>query len=708
LAVSRIHGTRRFRPQLAGWAIVGAAGGLVALLLLGFVLADRFIAAERSRDLVAWQARLGLIADGRAAALAEWVERQFAEMDGLAENASVQLYMTELFAQGGDRSQIADEVAQAGYLRNLLIVTAQRGGFRDPVPRLPVNASLRRPGVAGIVLLDAQKRPLVATAEMPQLEGRLAAFLADLPAGGRALLDMFPGADGAPAMGFVVPIFSVEGGDNRQIGYAFGLKPVAGELFPLLRPPGPTEAGGAAMLVRGAGAALEILSPLADGTPALQRRVARDTPDLAEAFAVEAPGGFALKRDYRGTAVLVTGREVAATPWTLVYKVDRDVALAESDRRGTRLAIYSGLALALFAGLLTAVWYYASSRRAALAVAEFRALAERFASQGELLRLVTDSQPNAIFIADADGRYRFANREAARRAGLAESDLLGKSLAQVLGPAAAERYLRPNQQALADNAPVRRVERLERDGEAAIVLQSAHVPLPAGPDLPRGVLVVEQDITAVVRERERRERILKQLVRAMAAAVDRRDRYAADQSLRVAALAFAVAGEMGLDPVLAETAETAGNLMNFGKLLVPPELLTKAGALTADEIALIRSSMQATADIIAGIEFDGPVVETLRQMQEHWDGSGPRGLAGEAIAVTARIVAVANAFVAMASPRAYRKGSDVDAALNELLGKVGSLFDRRVVAALVAYLDNRGGRARWVELNRERSAAPSA
>jgi PAS domain S-box-containing protein len=707
LAVSQIPGAGRFRPQLTSRAIIVAGSGLAALLLLGFVLADRFIAAERIRDLVAWQSRLGLIADGRAGALADWVERQLAEMNGLAENASVQLYMTELSAQGGDRGQIADEPAQAGYLRNLLIVTAQRGGFRDPAPGPAVNANLRRLGVAGIVLLDARKRPLVATPEMPPLEGRLADFLAELPAGGRALLDIFVGADGIPAMAFVVPIFSVEGGDSRQIGYALGLKPVAGELFPLLRPPGPAEAGGEAVLVRRAGAAIEFLSPLADGTPALQRRVARDTPDLAEAFAVEAPGGFALKHDYRGSAVLVTGREVAATPWILVYKVERDVALAESDRRGTRLAIYSGLGLALLAGLLAAVWYYASSRRAAQAAADFRVLAERFASQGELLRLVTDSQPNAIFIADAEGRYRFANRAAARRAGLAEADLLGKSLDQVLGPAAAERYLRPNMQALADDAPVRRIERLERNGEAT-VLQSAHVPLPAGPDLPRSVLVVEQDITAVVRERERRERILKQLVRAMTAAVDRRDRYAADQSVRVAALAFAVAGEMGLDPVLAETAETAGNLMNFGKLLVPPELLTKAGALSADEIRLIRSSIQATADIIAGIEFDGPVVETLRQMQEHWDGSGPRGLAGEAIAITARIVAVANAFVAMASPRAYRAGSDVDAALNELLGKVGSLFDRRVVAALVAYLDNRGGRARWSELSRERGATPSA
>src|SRR5205085_6508925 len=118
VAASNISAAARFRPPLAGSAIIFAGGALVLLLLLGFVLADRFIAAERTRDLVAWQSRLGLIADGRAVALADWVERQFAEMSGLAENASVQLYMTELAAESGDRSRVADEPAQAGYLRN--------------------------------------------------------------------------------------------------------------------------------------------------------------------------------------------------------------------------------------------------------------------------------------------------------------------------------------------------------------------------------------------------------------------------------------------------------------------------------------------------------------------------------------------------------------------------------------------------------------
>ena len=677
---------------------------LAAFLLVGSILISRFVDEERTRDLASWQSRIGLVADGRALAVTDWVERQFDEMKGIAENESVQLYASELLASGGNAAQVTDEPAQASYLRNLLVVTAQRSGFAAPSAPT-VGANVRRLGLAGIALLDGNKKPLVATPDMPPLDGRLADFLASVPRGGRALLDMFAGADGAPAMAFLVPIFSVESGRDasQQIGYVLGLKPVAEELSALLHPPGPTEPGSETFLVRPAGAALEYLSPLADGTKPLQRRTARDTPELAEAFAVAEPGGFAIKRDYRDTGVLVTGRALPPTPWTLVYAVERDVALAESDRRGTRLAVMFGLALAVIAGGLVAAWTYASSRRASEAAAAFQKLAHRFESQSTLLRLVTDNQPTGIFIADAAGRYRFANRETARRAGLSEADLIGKSLDQVLGPATAGRYVARNREVLATQRPIDAIDRIAWDGES-VVLQSAHIPLPESPDLTRGVLVVEQDVTALARERERRERILKQLVGAMIGAVDRRDHYAADQSMRVATLARAVAEEMGLEPVLAETAETAGNLMNFGKILVPPELLTKTGKLSEDEIRLIRASIQTTADLIAGIEFPGPVVETLRQMQENWDGSGPRGLVGESILPTARIVSVANAFVAIASPRAYRSGSDIDTALTELLGKIGSRFDRRVVAALVSYLDNHGGRAQWSELNARHGA----
>src|SRR5690606_838250 len=133
--------------------------------------------------------------------------------------------------------------------------------------------------------------------------------------------------------------------------------------------------------------------------------------------------------------------------------------------------------------------------------------------------------------------------------------------------------------------------------------------------------------------------------------------------------------------------------------LITPDLLTRGGVLSDSEREQVRISMQTSADMLQGIDFDGPVVETLRQSQAHWDGSGtPAGLAGEDILITARIIAVANAFIGMISRRAHRAALTVDQAIEVLLGEVGVSFDRRVVAALINYLDNHGGRARWSDL----------
>ena len=125
-------------------------------------------------------------------------------------------------------------------------------------------------------------------------------------------------------------------------------------------------------------------------------------------------------------------------------------------------------------------------------------------------------------------------------------------------------------------------------------------------------------------------------------------------------------------------------------------MLTKSGPLDEAELLLIRDSILASADLIADIEFDGPIAETIRQLQENFNGSGiPKGLKGDEILLTARIVAVANAFVAMVSARSYRPGMAFDRAIDILLKESGESFDRRAVTALVNHLENPGGRAQW-------------
>jgi HD-GYP domain-containing protein (c-di-GMP phosphodiesterase class II) len=152
-----------------------------------------------------------------------------------------------------------------------------------------------------------------------------------------------------------------------------------------------------------------------------------------------------------------------------------------------------------------------------------------------------------------------------------------------------------------------------------------------------------------------------------------------------------------------DAAEIVGSLMNFGKVLVPREILTKSGALTPEELQLVRDSILTSADILSIIDFDGPVVPTLRQVLERYDGSGvPQGLKGEQILMTARIVTVANAYVALVSARAHRPSLPVNQSLENLMKDADRFYDRRVVQALSNCAKNRRDLLDWSEAPKQK------
>ena len=153
----------------------------------------------------------------------------------------------------------------------------------------------------------------------------------------------------------------------------------------------------------------------------------------------------------------------------------------------------------------------------------------------------------------------------------------------------------------------------ETDADKFQVIQSEHIPLGETLGMPAGVLLVSEDITEAVMEREKREKTMRELVNTLVTVVDRRDPYSAHHSTRTAEVARAIAAEIGLDDILVETTDIAASLMNLGKILVPEELLTAERKLTKEERMLIRNSTLTSADLLEGIDFgDGA---NLRRLQ---------------------------------------------------------------------------------------------
>ncbi|MCH7929448.1 MAG: PAS domain-containing protein [Proteobacteria bacterium] len=668
-----------------------AAAALALVTVVGVIFVFVFVDGERDRDLRAWQVRMGIVADSRFAAVNDWIERQFAHVRDLAQNASLQLYLTEIALFGGDAAQVTDEPAQRTYLRNLLVAVAEAGGFSAPLRGPDISANVARVGVAGIALVDNEGRVLVATPGMPPVDDELKEIIL-ASRGKRAIHDLRLGVDGQATMGFLAPIFALQSDESAsdQIGVVVGVKEVGDELFPLLVQPGATEATAEAVLVRESGNVIEYPSPLADGTGPLERPLARDTADLAAAFALDTPGGFAVRRDYRDAEVLVVARRFAIVPWTLMYKIDAAEALAETDSRMRRMLTVFLLVIAAIATAFVAAWRHGTSRRASEAAHKANELAHRFGQQRDFLELVTDSQRSAMSIIDGDGRYLWANRVAAEINDLKAEDVVGKMLASVVGPVPAKALIRTIHEVL-DTEESKIETHSEEYEDKTRTFTSEFIPLAATAELPPRVLVVSEDVTFALEERAKRARIMDQLVGTLVGLVDRRDPYSANHSAWVAKVARAIADEMELGDDDAESVEIAGRVMNLGKILVPEAILTKTEPLTEDELKLVRDSIGTSAELIEGVEFDGPVVETLRDLHAHWDG-GDGVFNAEELLLTARVVAVANNFVALVSPRAYRAGLSLDAALDVLHDKIGASDTRRVITSLANYLDNHGGR----------------
>ena len=523
------------------------------------------------------------------------------------------------------------------------------------------------------------------------------------------IIDIFKGASGLPTIGFVMPVYGIQddGEGAKGIGAVIGLKVIDEDLYSRLVQPGEITETSETYMVRKSGIQVEYLTPLADGTPPLKRALAIDTPDLAGSYGVTSPGGFAIKRDYSGVETLMVSRPIADVPWVLIRKISRGEALSETETRlNTMLTVFiliiSGVTMAVFA-----VWRHGSSLRATQAAQNFKTSAENFENLSKFMNLISNAQPAGIVAVTADTVYTYANEPAALDAGIPAGDMLGKTMAGVLGPIKAQVYSDIN-----DKIFKRFAETDDRDGcrqmhistfgdgedddeDDLQVIKSDHIPLRGDREHPPGILMILDDITELTRERRRSEKMLRQLINTLVSVVDRRDPFSANHSFHVAEVAKAVAEEMGCCEITAKTVDIAGSLMNLGKIFIAPELLTKTGDLSPEERHTLMSSYLVSVDLLSDVTFEGPVVDTIRDMGETWDGHGPLGKNGEDILDSARILAVANAFVGMVSARAYRDAMTFEKVSDILLSDTGTKFDRKPVSALINFLENRDGKELW-------------
>jgi diguanylate cyclase (GGDEF)-like protein len=177
-------------------------------------------------------------------------------------------------------------------------------------------------------------------------------------------------------------------------------------------------------------------------------------------------------------------------------------------------------------------------------------------------------------------------------------------------------------------------------------------------------------------------------VYALASTVEARDSYTYGHSRKVNIYAVALAEAIGLSPDEVSKVSTAALLHDIGKIGIPDKVLNKKGKLSREDWEAIKSHPRLGANIVGNIPNLVPCASSILYHHERWDGGGyPEGLKGEEIPIEARILAIADSFEAMTSPRIYRLALSLEEVVKELQKGAGLQFDPKLVKVFIGIVE---------------------
>jgi putative nucleotidyltransferase with HDIG domain len=194
----------------------------------------------------------------------------------------------------------------------------------------------------------------------------------------------------------------------------------------------------------------------------------------------------------------------------------------------------------------------------------------------------------------------------------------------------------------------------------------------------------QKNLEGRVRELDRRNKeSLINGVKTLVHALEAKDAYTSGHSARVSRYAVKTAVQMGYTGALLEQIRLGGELHDIGKIGTREAVLNKPGTLSSEEFEHIKEHTTLGERILAPFFNESPMVlRIVRSHHERMDGRGfPDGTTGQAIPAEARIVAVADAFDAMTTNRAYRPTRSPSQAMDELRSCIDTHFDAEVVNA---------------------------
>jgi len=322
---------------------------------------------------------------------------------------------------------------------------------------------------------------------------------------------------------------------------------------------------------------------------------------------------------------------------------------------------------------------------------------EQLRASKDMLQLIMDNIPQLIFWKDQSSVYQGCNRNFAQAAGLADpNDVKGLTDYDLpWSEESAEGYRRDDRRIMdCDRPELHFLETQRREDGSESWVETNKVPLHDSHGRVVGILGAYANVTELKRSEQRIRELNAELTQAYdstiegwARALDYRDHETEGHSRRVTELTLRLARAVGMEEDELVHVRRGALLHDIGKMGIPDRVLLKPGPLDDDEWAIMRRHPTLAHEMLSPIAFLRDALDIPYGHHEKWDGTGyPRGLAGEAIPLAARLFAVVDVWDALRSDRPYRRAWTVARTLDHVRSLSGTHFDPAAVRVFLAMM----------------------
>lgn len=615
-------------------AILAAASAIVGSVYLD----SRRAEIERSA-----RERLGLLAAGRAEAVAAWRDGLARQPDEIVNSDVIRLFMTEATSAATGAELPFYLLQQRGYVTTVL------------------DDFVSRNGLAHAWLVDGGGDVLASSSQAPGLAPGQATQTMHLAGGGDRALGVLRRTD----RGLLLDLHVKVGRADAGLAAA---APAAGALVMTLDPspdlarflqPSPWFAGAERFALIQTEPAPPAVARSADGTVRLEPQA----DSQAGAYSAAA--------------------DVAGTSWQIRATMDGAVVLAPLEAARDTVVTVSASAFVVLFLIMLAAWLNQTRQFNEALAAEYARSARRIDEQRRLLARMNEAIGDGIGLRGPDDAYVQVNPAFARMVGRVADDIVGRTVGDIFPQPVAERIATAEALLVRREMPVALPARLSA-GDTERDVDILPLPLRDADGRPERWLTVIQDRTDERQARRRRDHAHAQMIVCYMRAVELADEWLHGQGAFVQDVACLIAERLELSDRDRETVRVAAGLCQIGKLFIPRDILRKEGPLVEEEVKTLQGHVGKLLQLIDGMDFGYPVQAALAGMHERLDGSGyPAGLKGEAIGVPARVLGVAEAFCALVRPRPWRAARTPQAALT-VLAVEAEKYPANVVEALRA------------------------